>query len=162
MFLAALGRRRIRHWRPPLFPSQPVYAGTVLLFQSHNRVSTDHWLSCGAIGHRATDRGGSGLREDFSRVQHRLQAVLSVALNHHRGAGIEIDIQILGFSRSDGESPPAIRPDGILIPVVDSDESRKACRALLGSLVSMTQLATLPHLFPFTLTLLSERITLIC
>jgi hypothetical protein len=43
-----------------------------------------------------------------------------------------------------------------LIPVVDSDESCKACGVLLGSLVSMTQLATLTHLSPFTLTLFSR------
>jgi hypothetical protein len=54
------------------------------------------------------------------------------------------------------KSPPAICPDGILIPVVDSDESCKACGVLLGSLVSMTQLATLTHLSPFTLTLFSR------
>jgi hypothetical protein len=48
------------------------------------------------------------------------------------------------------------------IHVFDCDENCKACGVLLGSLVSMTQLATLPHLFPFTLTLLSEKITRIC
>src|SRR6185295_12679540 len=54
-------------------------------------------------------------------------------------------------------SPPAICPDGILIPVLDSDESCRGCGVLLGSLVNMMQLAAPPHLFPFTLTLLSPR-----
>src|SRR5207245_3896892 len=45
--------------------------------------------------------------------------------------------------------PPAICPDGILIPVCVSDESCNACGVLEGSLVSIRQFATLPHLLLF-------------
>src|SRR3989442_5846243 len=58
--------------------------------------------------------------------------------------------------------PPAICPDGILIPVCDSDESCNAWGVLAGSLVSIRQLATLPHLLLFTLALFGANTTRIC
>src|SRR5207244_6259757 len=58
--------------------------------------------------------------------------------------------------------PPAICPDGILIPVCVSDESCNACGVLEGSLVSIRQFATLPHLLLFTLALFGANTTRIC
>ena len=58
--------------------------------------------------------------------------------------------------------PPAICPEGILIPVVVSEDIRMLMGVLVGSLVSIRQFAYALHLLPFTLTLLSARITRIC
>src|SRR5207247_9875004 len=58
--------------------------------------------------------------------------------------------------------PPAICPDGILIPVCVSDESCNACGVLEGSLVSIRQFATLPHLLLFPLALFGATTTRIC
>src|SRR5436309_12576824 len=49
--------------------------------------------------------------------------------------------------------PPAICPDGILSPVCISDESCNAWGVLAGSLVNITQLATLRLLLLFALAL---------
>ena len=54
-------------------------------------------------------------------------------------------------------SPPAIWPDGILMPVLVSDDSCNCCGVLLGSLVSITQLAKFPHLLLLTVTLSAAR-----
>jgi hypothetical protein len=37
-------------------------------------------------------------------MEHRFQPILSVALNHDRGAGVEVDIQILRLTRTYGEA----------------------------------------------------------
>src|SRR5262249_49374230 len=51
--------------------------------------------------------------------------------------------------------PPAIWPEGILIPVCDSEDSASVCGVLLASPVRVTQLAELPHLLPETVAPLS-------
>src|SRR3989442_14997255 len=95
-------------------------------------------------------------------MQHRLQPVLPVTLHYDRSARVEIYIQILCLSRADREASACNLPDGILIPVCVSDESCNACGVLEGSLVSIRQFATLPHLLLFTLALFGANTTRIC
>ena len=54
------------------------------------------------IEHFSVNRTGGST--DLSGVENRLQSVLAIALLNNGGAGVQVDIQILGLAGGDGET----------------------------------------------------------
>ena len=61
-------------------------------------VATHDRILCRAINNRATDCRRGRCERNLASMQHRFQPVLTIALEHDGRTGIEIKVEVFGFS----------------------------------------------------------------